>query len=45
MFQGSPYGKIEDIANQTVEKIRFELEDAVDLNQINEKIDDVRTPG
>ena len=40
MFQGSPYGKIEDIANQTVEKVRAELEDSVDLNQINKKIDE-----
>lgn len=40
MFQGSPYGKVEDIANQTIEKVRAELEDAVDLKQLNQKIDD-----
>ena len=40
IFQGSPYGNIEDIANHTVEKIRAELEDAVDLNQISLKIDE-----
>ena len=40
VFQGSPYDKIEDIANHTIEKIRTELEDSVDLNQINQKIDD-----
>ena len=40
MFQGSPYSKIEDIADHTVKQIRGELEDAVDLNQINQKIDE-----
>ena len=40
VFQGSPYDKIEDIANHTIEKVRHELEDSVDLNQINQKIDD-----
>ena len=40
LFQSSPYGKIEDIANHTVEKIRAELEDAVDLDQISAKIDE-----
>ena len=40
MFQGSPYGKIEDIANHTIEKVHRELSDSVDLNQINQRIDD-----
>ena len=40
MFQGSPYSKVEDIANNTIEKIRTEMEDSVDLNQINQKIDE-----
>ena len=40
VFQGSPYDKIEDIANNTIEKVRSELEDSIDLNQINQKIDD-----
>ena len=40
LFQGSPYDKIEDIANHTIEKVRTELEDSVDLSQINQKIDD-----
>ena len=40
MFQGSPYGKIEDIANNTIEKVRTELEDSLDLNQIDQKIDE-----
>ncbi len=43
VFQGSPYSKIEDIANQTIEKVRMELEDSVDLNQINQKIDEYAT--
>ena len=40
MFQGSPYSKIEDIADHTIEKVRTELSDSLDLNQINEKIDE-----
>ncbi len=40
MFQGSPYSKIEDIADHTIEKVRNELSDSLDLNQINEKIDE-----
>ena len=40
MFQGSPYSKIEDIADHTINKVRNELHDSLDLNQINEKIDE-----
>ena len=39
-FQGSPYGKIEDIADHTIEKVRHELQDSLDLNQINQKIEE-----
>lgn len=39
-LQGSPYSKIEDIADHTINKVRNELHDSVDLNQINQKIDD-----
>ena len=40
MFQGSPYNKIEDIADHTINKVRNELHDSLDLNQINQKIDE-----
>lgn len=40
MFQGSPYSKIEDIADHTIEKVRNELHDSLDLDQINQKIDE-----
>jgi hypothetical protein len=39
-FQGSPYSKIEDIADHTIEKVRHELQDSLDLNQINQKIEE-----
>ncbi|MGB3851909.1 MAG: hypothetical protein WA958_18210 [Tunicatimonas sp.] len=39
-FQGSPYSKIENIADHTIEKVRNELQNSVDLNQINQKIDE-----
>ncbi len=39
-FQGSPYSKIEDIADHTINKVRNELHDSLDLNQINQKIDE-----
>ena len=39
-FQGSPYSKIEDIADHTIEKVRNELHDSLDLNQLNQKIED-----
>ena len=39
-FQGSPYSKIENIADHTIEKVRNELQDSLDLNQINQKIEE-----
>ncbi len=39
-LQGSPYSKIEDIADHTINKVRNELHDSLDLNQINQKIDE-----
>ncbi len=39
-LQGSPYSKIEDIADHTINKVRNELHDSLDLNQLNEKIED-----
>ena len=39
-LQGSPYSKIEDIADHTIEKVRHELQDSLDLNQINQKIEE-----
>lgn len=40
MFQGSPYSKIEDIADHTINKVRDELQNSLDLNQLNQKIED-----
>ena len=40
LFQGSPYGKIENIADHTVEKLRKEIDHAVDFDQVNKTIED-----
>ena len=40
LFQGSPYGKIENIADHTVEKLRNEIDHAVDFDQVNKTIED-----
>ena len=40
LFQGSPYGKIENIADHTVEKLRHEIDNAVDFDQVNKTIED-----
>ncbi len=40
LFQGSPYGKIEDIADKTIHKVREEMSDAFDMRAITNKIDE-----
>ncbi len=40
LFQGSPYGKIEDIAEKTIHRVREEMEDAIHVKDIQKKIDE-----
>lgn len=40
MFHTSPYSKIEDIAEKTVHSIRQEMGDAINMNDIQTKIDE-----
>lgn len=40
LFKGSPYGKIEDIAENTIHKVREELQDSIDTRGIEHKIDE-----
>ncbi len=40
LFQGSPYSKIEDIAQKTIHSVREEMEDAIHVNDIEKKIDE-----
>lgn len=40
MFQTSPYTKVDDIAENTVHKIRQEMEDTINMNDIKAKVDE-----
>ncbi|WKN42178.1 hypothetical protein [Tunicatimonas pelagia] len=40
VFSSSQKGQIENIADHAIEKVRMEMEDALDLNQLKQKVDE-----